>query len=663
MNNNQNSVLNLSNSLDLNDSALENILNKIPKKSAIKELNISKTSITHLPKRETLLLFPNLERLNLTNTLIQDNQNFITISYELQSIPKLYYLDINISNETDVKIILLSLPLLKEVNGQKVDINNMKITFQEELNLSTYKYICDFMQNLNKNNINFVKNFHDNLSTLMNQCLLDINFHCDKYQNNYNLSIFHSLYKINQYLHKGITDYLLLYGDKELDSNARNNIYNISLQICDTMNFYEGLIRNISTSISIILDKIINENIEQYFKQKAKEVEKNINSKKKILNEQINKDFQNRTFANFDGNLTYNESMLDNSMHKKGNSFLLFDKNDKNDDLISVISGNFNNKNNINNNIEAFNSKTSRENIKNRKESNDINNKMNKITENKKSNSVNSDIIPLNEFLNLINEIYESKEKEEKINLKKNQPRETLEHHIYTFLTRKYGVKHIVIEKAFSIFSSLRKYSNLNSDILLFAKIIRNDIDESSRLFSLEIKNDLEKFLANKIIDDDIINIINNSFYCDDNDNKIIFMKKIMEIKKNKENKENINIDDIYNIILEIEIKKRNFFLKNFKILFKRIDTDSDGIINSYDTSILFGIIFEEIKNELIQEGCPLDKNKFVDDLMNYFKKYIPKSLTFSQIVKCLEDSNPKILEYLSKKQNIQENNNNNDDI
>ena len=658
--NNQNSILNLSNRLDLNDSTLENILNKIPKKSNIKELNISKTGITHLPKREILLLFPNLEKLNLTNTLIQENQNFLTISYELQSIPKLYYLDINISNETDVKIILLSLPLLKEVNGQKVDINNMKITFQEELNLSTYKYICDFMQNLNKNNINFVKNFHDNLSTLMNQCLLDINFHCDKYQNNYNLSIFHSLYKINQYLHKGITDYLLLYGDKELDSNNRNNIYNISLQICDTMNFYEGLIRNISTSISIILDKIINENIEQYFKQKTKEVEKNINSKKKILNnEQINKDFQNRTFANFDGNLTYNESMLDNSMNnnKKGNSFLIFDKNDKNDDFISVISNNFNNKNNINN--EVFNSKTSRENIKNRKESNDIN-KMNKITENKKSNSVNSDIIPLNEFLNLINEIYESKEKEEKINLKKNQPRETLEHHIYTFLTRKYGVKHIVIEKAFSIFSSLRKYSNLNSDILLFAKIIRNDIDEYSRLFSIEIKNDLEKFLMNKIIDDDIINIISNSFYCDDNDNKIIFMKKIIEIKKNKEN---INIDDIYNIILEIEIKKRNFFLKNFKILFKRIDTDSDGIINSYDTSILFGIIFDEIKNELINEEYQIDKNKFVDDLMNYFKKYIPKSLTFSQIVKCLEDSNPKILEYLSKKQNIQENNNNNDDI
>ena len=655
--NNQTSVLNLSNHPDINDSSLDNILRKIPKKSNIKEINLSKTKIAHLPKKETLLLFPNLEKLNLTNTLIQDNQDFITISYELQSIPKLYYLDINISNETDVKIILLSLPLLKEVNGQKVDINNMKITFQEELNLSTYKYICEFMQNLNKNNINFVKNFHDNLSSLMNQCLLDINFHCDKYQNNYNLSIFHSLYKINQYLHKGLVDYLLIYGDKELDTNARNNIYNISLQICETMNFYEGLIRNISTSISIILDKIINENIEQYFKQKTKEVEKNIISKKKLLDEQINKDFHNRTFGNFDGNLTYNESMLDNSMNKKGNSFLLFDKNDKNEDLISELNEKYiNNKNNNINNDILYNSKTSREKSTNKNQIND--NEINKVNPNKKiSSKNNSDIIPLDDFINLINNIYESKEKEEKINIIKNQPQETLEHHIYTFLTRKYGVKHIVIEKAFSIFSSLRKYSNLNSDILLFAKIIRNDIDESSRLFSLEIKKNLEKFLMNKIIDDDIIKIISNSFYCDDNDNKIIFLKKINEKKTSKE----VGVDDIYNIILEIEIKKRNLFLKNFKILFKRIDTDSDGIINSYDTSILFGNIFDEIKNDLINEGLQLDKNKFVDDLMNYFKNYIPKSLTFSQIIQCLENSNIKILEYLSIKQNIQENNNNND--
>ena len=259
--NTQNSILNLSNRIEINDSFLDSFLKKIDKKSRIKELLLSRTNITHLPKRETLLLFPNLERLNITGTQITKNQDYLTISYELQSIPKLYYLDRNICQKTDVKIILLSLPLLKEVNGQKVDINSMKITFQDELNISTYKFIVDFMQNVNKNNLIFVKSFHDNLSTLMSKCLSDINFHCDKYQNNYNLSIFHSIYKINQYLYHNINNYLLIYGQKELSSTAQGNIYKITEQIAIAMNFYEGLIRNISTSIIIILDEIINQNI------------------------------------------------------------------------------------------------------------------------------------------------------------------------------------------------------------------------------------------------------------------------------------------------------------------------------------------------------------------------------------------------------------------
>ena len=751
--NTQNSILNLSNRIEINDSFLDSFLKKIDKKSRIKELLLSRTNITHLPKRETLLLFPNLERLNITGTQITKNQDYLTISYELQSIPKLYYLDINICQETDVKIILLSLPLLKEVNGQKVDINSMKITFQDELNISTYKFIVDFMQNVNKNNLIFVKSFHDNLSTLMSKCLSDINFHCDKYQNNYNLSIFHSIYKINQYLYHNINNYLLIYGQKELSSTAQGNIYKITEQIAIAMNFYEGLIRNISTSISIILDKIINQNIEQYFKQKAKEVEKNINEKKKLLDEQLNKEFHNRTMGNFDNNFTYNESILNNSINKKGSSYY-YEKN--NDDITSLISSNYNDCNNqkyststnfmtskkggysgeepkeasINNypkekinydlitgcmkkpksstnshnkgflimdnnftnsdncSIKTFHknsnkmeefqniidkkkdeNKNSRESslgrqqnnyfIKEKNENNDTTNtNSNNINSNNNNhNGINSEIIPLNDFLILINSIYESKEKEEKINLEKGLPQETLEHHIYTFLTRKYGVKHIVIEKAFSIFSSLRKYCNINSDILLFAKIIRNDIDESSREFSKEIKKNLEKLLYNKNIDDDIIKIISNSFYCNDNNLKNLFLNKIYTIKdKNKI----INTEDIYNIILELEIKERNIYLKNFRALFRRVDTDSDGTINTYDTNALFGLIYDEIKDDLNKDEINnfKNKNEFVNNLMKIFNYYIPKSLTFSQIVKYLNDNDKIVLDYLTKINDITDNNN-----
>ena len=748
--NNQNSIINLSNRAEINDSSLDNLLKKIEKKNRIKELLLSRTSITHLPKRETLLLFPNLEKINIIGTHITKNQDYITISYELQSIPKLYYLDINICQETDVKIILLSLPLLKEVNGQKVDINSMKITFQDELNISTYKFIVDFMQNVNKNNLIFVKSFHDNLSSLMSKCLSDINFHCDKYQNNYNLSIFHSIYKINQYLYHNINNYLLIYGQKELNSTAQGNIYKITEQIALTMNFYEGLIRNISTSISIILDKIINQNIENYFKQKTKEVEKNINEKKKLLDEQLNKEFHNRTMGNFDSNFTYNESILNNSINKKGSSYY-YEKN--NDDITSLISSNYNDYNNQkyststnfmtskkgaggmyggddihpsnvntkeklnyeliaggikkpksscsshnkgfliidngntnsdncsiktfhqknsnkideiqNNDKKRDDSKSSKENSLGKKKRNNNgennyfmnisdlnNNKNNKKEEETNENEINNnEIIPMNEFILLINSIYESKEKEEKINLEKGQPQETLEHHIYTYLTRKYGVKHIVIEKAFSIFSSLRKYSNINSDVLLFSKIIRNDIDESSKDFSKEIKKNLEKLLSNKKIDEDIIKIISNSFYCNNKNSKNLFLNKILMIKeKNK----TINIEDIYNIILELEIKERNIYLNNFRILFRRVDTDSDGIINFYDTSFLFGLIYEEIKND---EGINIkNKNDFINNLMKIFNHYIPKSLTFSQIVKYLQETNKKILDILSKKNDIQDN-------
>ena len=749
--NNQNSIINLTNRIEINDSLLDSILKKIEKKNRIKELLLSRTSITHLPKRETLLQFPNLERINITGTQITKNQDYITISYELQSIPKLYYLDLNICQETDVKIILLSLPLLKEVNGQKVDINSMKITFQDELNISTYKFIVEFMQNVNKNNLVFVKSFHDNLSSLMSKCLLDINFHCDKYQNNYNLSIFHSIYKINQYLYLNINNYLLIYGQKELSSTAQGNIYKITEQIVGTMNFYEGLIRNISTSISIILDKIINQNIEQYFKQKTKEVEKNINEKKKLLDEQLNKEFHNRTMGNFDSNFTYNESILNNSINKKGSSYY-YEKN--NEDITSLISSNYNDYNNqkyststnfmtskkggmgpdepkglninnymkeklnydlvgvgggikkpksscsshnkgfliLDNNLNSDNSsiktfhqknsnkmnefqnnidkkrddsKGSRENslgkqpnfinVSDYNKSNIENKEQNNPNNNSNQNSTRSEIIPLNDFIILINSIYESKEKEEKINLEKGQPQETLEHHIYTYLTRKYGVKHIVIEKAFSIFSSLRKYSNVNSDVLLFAKIIRNEIEESSKDFSKEIKNNLEKLLNDKKIDDDIIKIISNSFYCNDNNAKNLFLQKIYSVK---EKNNVVNTEDIYNAILELEIKERTLYLKNFKSLFKRVDTDSDGIINSYDASILFGLIYDEIKDDFENvENNIGNKNEFVNNLMKIFNHYIPKSLNFSQIVKYLKDNYKNVLDCLSKKNDIQDNN------
>ena len=68
-----------------------------------------------------------------------------------------------------------------------------------------------------------------------------------------------------------------------------------------------------------------------------------------------------------------------------------------------------------------------------------------------------------------------------------------MEQHLYKYLNNKYGLKQLVIEKAMNIIESLEKYSNENSEVCLFTKMMRNDIDESSIDINNELKKNLKK--------------------------------------------------------------------------------------------------------------------------------------------------------------------------
>jgi len=123
------------------------------------------------------------------------------------------------------------------------------------------------------------------------------------------------------------------------------------------------------------------------------------------------------------------------SSHNKG--FLIIDNGNTNIDNCSIKTFHQKNSNKID---EIQNNDKKRDNIKNSKENSlgkkkrnnngeyfmnisDVNsNKNNKKEEENNEN----EIIPMNEFILLINSIYESKEKEEKVNLEKGLPQETL---------------------------------------------------------------------------------------------------------------------------------------------------------------------------------------------------------------------------------------------
>jgi len=88
----------------------------------------------------------------------------------------------------------------------------------------------------------------------------------------------------------------------------------------------------------------------------------------------------------------------------------------------------------------------------------------------------------------IIDEIYDSKVNYDKYCEENKIQYETLEQHMYTFLNHKYGLKNLVIEWATSIINGIKLFSADDSDICLFGKILRNEIEEESRIVLQRLK-------------------------------------------------------------------------------------------------------------------------------------------------------------------------------
>ena len=93
----------------------------------------------------------------------------------------------------------------------------------------------------------------------------------------------------------------------------------------------------------------------------------------------------------------------------------------------------------------------------------------------------NNRIFTLKMMKDTIYEIYNSKVEFNKKCDDNQQPRETMEQHMYTFLNHKYGLKSIIIEWATNIINGIRNFSAEDTEVLLFGKILRNDVAMKDR--------------------------------------------------------------------------------------------------------------------------------------------------------------------------------------
>ena len=183
----------------------------------------------------------------------------------------------------------------------------------------------------------------------------------------------------------------------------------------------------------------------------------------------------------------------------------------------------------------------------------------------------------------IINNIYNSKNN---FNIKCNenkQPKETMEEYMYTYFNYKYGLKNMVIEWATNIINGIKNYSEIDSEICLFGKIMRNDLDESCQYIMPKIKKNFKESLV-KILkkefefkNDDQINeyinnliknrislqnvqLIMNYLYTQEEQKKIIerIKENIDEFKYNFINNENKNKNNILYDLNDINDNNNN---------------------------------------------------------------------------------------------------------
>ena len=294
------------------------------------------------------------------------------------------------------------------------------------------------------------------------------------------------------------------------------------------------------------------------------------------------------------------------------------------------------------------------------------------------NNQVNNRVFTLKMMKDTIYEIYNSKVEFNKKCDENQQPRETMEQHMYTFLNHKYGLKSIIIEWATNIINGIRTFSTEDTEVCLFGKILRNELEEDARLFLPMLKTNISNLLVmilkrqypfklmsditalknskmnGTLTADECREIIYNLYdeqdaqYLEGKINEIIeknrasvmaslpigniqISKKkkmtrdeIILLEQQKEESSNcILFRDCLRLLHEFQIKSREKYLRNFVLLFKRVDLDNNGILNEEEF-----IQFVQSLNIYTEN---FEGN--VGRLLSIIDPYSNKQITFSECV------------------------------
>ena len=416
-----------------------------------------------------------------------------------------------------------------------------------------------------------------------------------------------------------------------------NDIYNISRSLSENIFSNYNILFDIIFKLSEKLEELSEEinQLNNNIKNKEKYI-KQFSDNNNLLNEKLNK-------KHIENKYTTKTIIVSNQNNPIiSNSYYLNNKYTVN----ALKSKIYNNFININNNSKLSNKKS----ISNRNSNNILLND----TIQQNLNVTNLYLTGFRKFTpkmfkDLIYNIYEAKESFNKKCIENKKPKETLEQFIYTFFNYKYGLKNMVIEWATNIINGIKNYSLIDSEICLFGKIMRNELDESCHMIMPKLKKD---------INDSFMSILKKE-YSFKNEDEIIEHKNKLIKKRLPLNIVQLILDNLYSqkekekIIPKINIsineyknkynisKNKNYLNNNNTLYNLNCKNNKDSKYHNKLTRIEMNQKIIEKENEL----NTLDYNDLLDIFheyqMNKREEYL---MPFVNIFKSIDEDSDGIL-------------------
>ena len=210
--------------------------------------------------------------------------------------------------------------------------------------------------------------------------------------------------------------------------------------------------------------------------------------------------------------------------------------------------------------------------------------------------------LPKQELKELISFIYTSKSKQD-LSLGDSGSKETITQHMFNCLAEKFKSRARSIQKVSEIVNSIKKYLD-DVDVLLFAKILKQDCDENYRFLHDQVRETINEMVKEHSKTEEIksknwMEIVRFVYDSHDAD------EMLRSIPLSKRSKPAMNSTEFINYILHFQLRSHEKYISRFNALFKSVDRDLDGVISEEEFFKLCLSFDLDIKSE--------DVNRFLD--------------------------------------------------